>query len=199
LLLKNEEKYRTFIESSFDVIFIIDSSGIFRFVSPSWQQHFGYSAAEVIGSPFAPVVHPDDVQPCFTYLQDVLTSGVPSTSPRYRVRCSDGSWKTFIANGSRFIDTDGEVLFHGIGRDISELEQLLEQLQTSEEKFADGFVGKRIQPFWIEDEARKIEGTNFIVDQMFREFAVRDGLLVTGQQQYSGAAAARLVVEALGR
>jgi putative intracellular protease/amidase len=28
---------------------------------------------------------------------------------------------------------------------------------------------------------------------------VRDGLLVTGQQQYSGAAAARLVIEALGR
>jgi putative intracellular protease/amidase len=70
---------------------------------------------------------------------------------------------------------------------------------TSEEKFADSFVGKRIQPFWIEDEARTIEGTNFVVDQMFREFAVRDGLLVTGQQQYSGAAAARLVIEALGR
>jgi putative intracellular protease/amidase len=69
----------------------------------------------------------------------------------------------------------------------------------SEEKFADGFVGRKIQPFWIEEEARKIEGTNFVVDQMFREFAVRDGLLVTGQQQYSGAAAARLVVEALGR
>lgn len=70
---------------------------------------------------------------------------------------------------------------------------------TSEEKFADGFVGRRIQPFWIEDEARKIEGTSFVVDQAFREFAVRDGLLVTGQQQYSGAAAARLVLEAAGR
>ena len=70
---------------------------------------------------------------------------------------------------------------------------------NSEEQFADGFVGKRIQPFWIEDEARKIPGTNFVVDQMFREFAVRDGRLVTGQQQYSGAAAARLVIEALGR
>jgi putative intracellular protease/amidase len=69
----------------------------------------------------------------------------------------------------------------------------------SEERFADAFVGKRIQPFWIEDEARRIEGTNFVVDQRFRAFAVRDGLLVTGQQQYSGAAAARLVIEALGR
>jgi putative intracellular protease/amidase len=70
---------------------------------------------------------------------------------------------------------------------------------NSEEQFADSFVGKRIQPFWIEDEARKVPGTNFVVDQRFREFALRDGRLVTGQQQFSGAAAARLVIEALGR
>jgi putative intracellular protease/amidase len=69
----------------------------------------------------------------------------------------------------------------------------------AEEAVADGFVGQRIQPFWIEQEARKIVGTNFVVDQPFRAFAVRDGNLVTGQQQFSGAAAARLVIEALGR
>lgn len=70
---------------------------------------------------------------------------------------------------------------------------------NSEEQFADSFVGQRLQPFWIEDEARKIEDTNFVVDQRFRDFAIRDGRLVTGQQQFSGAAAAKLVIEALGR
>jgi putative intracellular protease/amidase len=69
---------------------------------------------------------------------------------------------------------------------------------NSEEKFADEFVGKRIQPFWIEDEAKKIENTNFIVSSRFKAHAVRDGNLITGQQQYSGAAVARLVIEALG-
>ncbi len=69
----------------------------------------------------------------------------------------------------------------------------------AEEKFADDFVGQKIQPFWIEEEARKIDGTNFITDSMFKAFAVRDGNLITGQQQFSGAAAAEKVVEALGR
>jgi putative intracellular protease/amidase len=69
---------------------------------------------------------------------------------------------------------------------------------NSEEQFADDFVGQKIQPFWIEDEARKLENTNFIVNGRFKPHAVRDGNLITGQQQYSGAAAARLVVEALG-
>jgi len=69
----------------------------------------------------------------------------------------------------------------------------------SEEKFADDFVGQKIQPFWIEEEARELEGTNFVVDTMFRAFAIRDGRLITGQQQFSGAAAAEKVIEALGR
>ncbi len=69
---------------------------------------------------------------------------------------------------------------------------------NSEEQFADNFVGMKIQPFWIEDEAKKIPNTNFIVNGMFKPFAVRDGRLITGQQQYSGAAAAKLVIEALG-
>ena len=69
---------------------------------------------------------------------------------------------------------------------------------NSEEQFADEFVGKRIQPFWIEEEARKLPGTNFIVSGRFKAHAVRDGNLITGQQQYSGGAVARLVIEALG-
>jgi putative intracellular protease/amidase len=69
----------------------------------------------------------------------------------------------------------------------------------SEEAYADAFVGKRIQPFRIEEEAKKLEGTNFIVDSMFKSHAVRDGHLITGQQQYSGTAAARLIIEALGQ
>ena len=69
---------------------------------------------------------------------------------------------------------------------------------NSEERYADDFVGRKIQPFWIEDEAKRIENTNFIVSRRFKPHAVRDGKLITGQQQYSGAEAARLMIEALG-
>ena len=68
----------------------------------------------------------------------------------------------------------------------------------SEEDFADAFVGQRIQPFRIEEEPSKLGNTNFVVNGRFKPFAVRDGLLVTGQQQYSGGVAAKLVIEALG-
>jgi len=69
---------------------------------------------------------------------------------------------------------------------------------NSEEDYVDEFVGQRVQPFRIEDEAKKLEVTNFIVHPRFKPHAVRDGLLITGQQQHSGAVAARLIIEALG-
>jgi putative intracellular protease/amidase len=69
---------------------------------------------------------------------------------------------------------------------------------NSEEDYVDEFVGQRVQPFRIEDEAKKLKDTNFIVASRFKPHAVRDELLITGQQQHSGAAAARLIIEALG-
>jgi putative intracellular protease/amidase len=69
---------------------------------------------------------------------------------------------------------------------------------NSEERYADEFTGKHMQPFWIEDEAKRLSDTNFIVSGRFKPHAVRDGNLITGQQQYSGTAVARLVINALG-
>lgn len=68
---------------------------------------------------------------------------------------------------------------------------------NAEEKFADEAVGQKIQPYWIEEEARKISGTTFKVADPFSSFAIADGNLITGQQQNSGATAARLAVDQL--
>jgi putative intracellular protease/amidase len=65
---------------------------------------------------------------------------------------------------------------------------------SAEEQDADNYVGMRIQPFRIEDEARKMQNSRFEVGAPFSAFAIQDGNLITGQQQNSGAAAAELVV-----
>jgi len=74
-----------------------------------------------------------------------------------------------------------------------------------EEDFADKAVwemgalpeGKHLMPWRIEDELRAL-GANYIQAGLWREFAIRDGNLITGQQNFSGAETARLMVEALG-
>jgi putative intracellular protease/amidase len=67
-----------------------------------------------------------------------------------------------------------------------------------EEDFADQVVGKQVMPWRIEDAARE-RGANYVQGGLWKAFAVRDGRLITGQQQYSGGKVAELVIEALGR
>jgi putative intracellular protease/amidase len=69
----------------------------------------------------------------------------------------------------------------------------------AEEAVADQAVGMKIQPYRIEEEARKINGTNFKVAAPFSSYAIQDGNLITGQQQNSGAAAAEFVIQLLNR
>lgn len=69
----------------------------------------------------------------------------------------------------------------------------------AEEEFADKAVGMKIQPYRIEDEAKKIAGTTFKVAAPFSSYAIQDGNLITGQQQNSGAAAAELLVKNLNK
>ena len=68
---------------------------------------------------------------------------------------------------------------------------------NAEESFADQAVGQKIQPYWIEEEARKLQETTFKVVAPFSSYAIQDGNLITGQQQNSGAAAAELLVSQL--
>ena len=66
-----------------------------------------------------------------------------------------------------------------------------------EEAFSDEFVGQRVMPFRVEDELRR-RGANYVHGGLFKAFAVRDGRLITGQQQYSARKVTQLVIEALG-
>ena len=68
---------------------------------------------------------------------------------------------------------------------------------NQEEDYSDRFVGERVMPWRIEDTLRE-RGANYIQGGLFKAFAVRDGRLITGQQQYSGRRVAQMVIEALG-
>ena len=58
--------------------------------------------------------------------------------------------------------------------------------------------GQHLMPWRIEDRLKSL-GANYVQAGLWRSFAIRDGNLVTGQQNFSGEATARLVVEALGQ
>ena len=74
-----------------------------------------------------------------------------------------------------------------------------------EEDFADNAVwsmnllprDKHVMPWRIEDEMKRI-GANYVQAGLWRGFAIRDGNLLTGQQNFSGSETAEALIRALG-
>jgi putative intracellular protease/amidase len=74
-----------------------------------------------------------------------------------------------------------------------------------EEDFADNAVWgmnllprhTHVMPWRIEDELKAL-GANYVQAGLWRSFAIRDGNLITGQQNFSGTETAKLVIRALG-
>lgn len=66
-----------------------------------------------------------------------------------------------------------------------------------EEDFGNAAAGVEIMPWRLEDALRE-RGANYVAGGLFKAFTVRDGRLVTGQQQYSGRKVAQAVIAALG-
>ena len=66
-----------------------------------------------------------------------------------------------------------------------------------EEDYSDAFVGQTVMPFRVEDLLKQ-RGANYVQGGLFKAFTVRDGRLLTGQQQYSGRKVAQLLIDVLG-
>lgn len=68
---------------------------------------------------------------------------------------------------------------------------------NAEEDYSDQAAGVQVMPWRAEDALRE-RGANYIHAGVFKAFAIRDGRLVTGQQQYSARAVTRIVIDMLG-
>lgn len=66
-----------------------------------------------------------------------------------------------------------------------------------EEDYSDQAAGTQIMP-WRLEPLLKERGANYISAGLFKAFAIRDGRLVSGQQQYSGRKVAQVVIDMLG-
>lgn len=57
-----ERRFRSLIETSSDIVAIVDEQGTVRFISPAITHLLGIEEAEAMGRPFSALAHPDDAR-----------------------------------------------------------------------------------------------------------------------------------------
>jgi PAS domain S-box-containing protein len=134
-LRESEERFRSIIQSSSDIIMILDKGGTAVYESPSTSRILGYPPGYFIGRSPLPMIHPDDFESTAKDLADVAQSANDVIPSEFRFQKADGAWLTLEAIGSNQLANPG---IRGIlitARDITERKSALAALQAGEERF----------------------------------------------------------------
>ncbi|KXV44517.1 histidine kinase [Gluconobacter roseus] len=117
-----------------DLFIIIDRRGYYVAVSPSWEEMQGYRAEELAGLRLDALCHPDDRQMVWDTFDRLITGTPwPTAGLDVRMRRSDGTWRTY--NWS--CNDEGDAIY-AVGRDLTERNELEEQLRQAQKMEAVG-------------------------------------------------------------
>jgi PAS domain S-box-containing protein len=134
LLKAREERFRQLIKNSFDMIVLMDASGIQQFVSDSCEKILGYRPDELINIPvIEQMIHPEDKERLMLELQNALIRGYGGV--QYRHRHKNGDWVYLEAFGINQLNNPPINSIVLNVRDITERKKAEQALRESEEKF----------------------------------------------------------------
>lgn len=109
--------FQHFFELSMDMLATASArDGIWLSVNPAFERILGWSKDDLVGQPFVPLTHPDDLARSQAVLDD-LDRGATRIDFEQRLRTKDGSYR-WIAWHVAVRQEDG--LMYGIGRDVTE-------------------------------------------------------------------------------
>src|ERR687898_1278561 len=136
-LRKSEARYRTVLDTAFDAIVTITPEGIVRWFNRGAERIFGHRSEEVIGQPVTLLMPERYRELCVGGLHRYLRTGearvVGGTTELVGLRKDGSEFSIEMSVGATL--EDGERLFTGVIRDVTERKKLEKDIRESEERF----------------------------------------------------------------
>src|ERR687897_2279205 len=128
VIIESEERFRSLVQNSSDIITILGADGTVHYVSPAVEKVTGYKPEEQQGTNAFGSVHPDDTEQALNTFAEVLKR--PGLHPplEFRVPHKDGSWRYLEHVVNNLVD---DPAVRGVvvnSWDLTEHKALVEQL-----------------------------------------------------------------------
>ncbi len=131
IVLQSEKRLQSLVESSFDLVGIINEEGYYTYMSPSSLAVSGIKPEDFIGKSAFAFVHPNDVEKVSLSLKKVLSSGRETIAP-FRAKNHKNEWRWLETVLTNHLDDSA---INGIvvnTRDITKQEEEKQRLKLLE-------------------------------------------------------------------
>ena len=130
---RSEERFRTLISASADLIWTAGPDGGLIPPLPTWRAYTGQTEADYAGWGWLDIVHPDDRLRVTDLWREALHSRVLFHA-EFRLRRRDGEWRYSEARAAPVMSADGTVReWVGVNSDITERRHAEEAMQDAKE------------------------------------------------------------------
>ena len=164
-LRQSEERYRSFVTASAQVVWTTDPLGEVDSELPEWQAYTGQTAEEARGLGWMAAIHPED----HARVAEAWRKAYDSRSlyeVEYRLRLHDGTWRHIWARGVPVLEPDGHIReFIGTCIDITERKRAEEALRQ-ERDFAESLIETAQAIVVVLDTAGRIIRTNPYLEEL---------------------------------
>ncbi len=135
-LRHEEQRFRTFVEHSSDIIVLLNLEGTIIYINPAVERVLGFKPEERIGANGFELVHPDDMKYLIDKFNTLATDKKsPVIKAEIHLRHKDGSWRTLEAVGSNLVNNNVVEAVIVNYRDITERKLVEDALKESEKKY----------------------------------------------------------------
>jgi PAS domain S-box-containing protein len=132
----SEEQYQKLVEDLNDIIYQVDTKGVFRYISPAVEPVFGYKPEEMLGHNVGDFVFKEDTARLEENLANAYSTG--ETEPHeYRVPDKSGELKWVRVHGKLLLEGGKPVGLRGVITDITNQKISEENRLKSESRFHD--------------------------------------------------------------
>lgn len=128
-------RHERLIRETSDAIAIVDTGGIFDYLSPSSERVLGYSPVDLEGERGIDYVHPDDRDAVAGLFEDLVESPMMQASTEFRFEHADGSWVWLEARGRNLLHDPGIEGIVMSAREITDRKERERELRASEQRY----------------------------------------------------------------
>jgi len=155
---ESEEKYRSIVENTQDVIMLTSPDGRVSYMSPACVRVLEYNPDELVGK-IPEIFYPDDVEKIHNALSSAM-QGVSGSNLEYRILTKNGKTKWVSHSWSPILTENHELkCIASIVRDITEskiAEQLLKQKIEELEKYKSVTVNREVKMVDLKNEINEL-------------------------------------------